>query len=129
MKSIKTFTNACLFGAAILAAGQARQHVEMPGHPLVDCVGKDQIDPGIRHPTRGIGLRKRQRRQSLTRSSEHCRGVVETGDGGIRIARHQQFRGIAGAAAHVDDAAGRSQPHLRQQITRRSGPFIHELRV
>ncbi len=116
-------------GAGLEGGQHARQRLEMVGHPLIDGVGKDQVDIGLGRPAGGVCESELQLGQTLAGRFEHGRRAVEADDLGVGIAFDQQFGGIARATAHVDDLARRRQRHLRQKIAGGTRPFVRELQV
>ena len=70
-----------------------------------------------------------RRRTGAPRLLQHGGGIVYAGHVGSAIACDQERGRVAGTTTEIIDPVWRSQRHLSQQVTRRSGALISEFEV
>src|SRR3954447_11273440 len=85
--------------SVIQEGDKALEKIGMPGMPLQDGIGEDQIATLLRLPARDISLTEVQIRQTCSCLGKHVERIVEPEDPGCRIALGDQLRAVSRTAS------------------------------
>jgi hypothetical protein len=105
------------------------QLLQMIWNPLIECVGKHQINSAVGRPIGRIGELEARLRQTPSRLGQHRRRIIEPEELRVRKAQRQQLGGIARSTAQIDHRSHAGGAYLREQITRRSSALVLELQI